>query len=118
LVLDCTGTLALQNAEQAGAARAAVAATLTTRATAAAATSADGAVASSAAKRKAKPRKPVTYGSVRFSVKAGKSATAKVKLNPTGRRLLKHARSAQVWANVQFSAGGGTPKSVRIKLKR
>ncbi|HST56621.1 MAG TPA: hypothetical protein VLJ42_12115 [Solirubrobacteraceae bacterium] len=104
LVVDCRGTLALQNGQAAlrvGAARASASA-----------------VRASAAKRQTKARKLVSYGSAHFALKAGKQAKIKVKLNAAGRKLLKHGGSAKVWANVRFSAGGGAPKSVRIKLKR
>jgi len=92
LVVNCTGTLALQNAQQAGLARA-------------------------AAKKKATKPKTVSYGSVSFSIAAGKTSTVKVKLDAAGRKLVKGKKSAKVWANVRFSSGGGKPTSVRLTLK-
>ena len=92
LVVNCTGTLALQNAQQAGIARV-------------------------AAKKKATKPKTVSYGSVSFSIAAGKTSTVKVKLDAAGRKLVKGKKSAKVWANVRFSSGGGKPTSVRLTLK-
>jgi hypothetical protein len=95
-VVDCTGTLALQNAQLAGVARAARA----------------------GKKKKAKKPKVVSYGSVSFSLKAGTTGNIKIKLDGAGRRLLKSHKTAKVWANVRFSAGGGAPRSIRVTLKR
>ncbi len=89
LVVNCAGTLALQNAQQAGAARAAT-----------------------------KKSKTVSYGTASFSIAAGKIATIKVKLNAAGRKLVKGKKSAKVWANVRFSAGGGKPTSVQAHAQR
>lgn len=91
LLVNCAGTLALQSAQQAGVAR-------------------------TSAKRKSKPR-TVSYGTARFSIAAGKTSTVKLKLNPAGRKLVKAHKTAKVWANVRFSAGGGKPTSVRLTLK-
>lgn len=96
LVVDCTGTLALQSAQQAGLARAA---------------------SHSKPKKKHKQPTTVTFGSARFSVPAGKTAKVKVKLGAAGRKLLKQHRSVKVWANVTFTAGGGKPTSVAVTLK-
>jgi hypothetical protein len=93
LVVDCTGTLNLQSAPQAGAARA------------------------SSTKKPKKP-KIVSYGTAKFSLKAGTTGKVKVKLNTAGRKLVKAQRKAKVWANVLFSSGGGKPKSARVTLKR
>jgi hypothetical protein len=92
LVVDCTGLLTLQSAQQAGLARVV-----------------------SHSKRK-KP-KTVIYGSARFSVPAGKTAKIKVKLGADGRKLLKRHHSVKVWANVMFTAGGGKPYSVAVTLR-
>ena len=92
LVVNCTGTLALQNTQQAGIARI-------------------------AAKKRAKKPKTVSYGSVSFSIAAGKTATVKVKLNTTGRKLVKGHKTVKVWANLRFASGGGKPTSVRLTLK-
>jgi len=97
LVVDCTGTLTLQNAQLAGLARVAK------------------------AKKKKKPNKPkvVSYGSASFSLKAGTTGRVKVTLNGNGRKLFKGGhKSAKVWATVRFSPGGGAPKSVLVKLTR
>jgi hypothetical protein len=93
-VIDCTGTLTLQNARLAGLARAAK------------------------AKRKTKKPRVVSYGSARFSIKAGTTGKVKITLNAGGRKLLKGHRSTKVWANVRFSSGGGAPKSTQVKLTR
>jgi hypothetical protein len=96
LVVDCTGLLALQSAQQAGLAR----------------------TASHAKPKKRSKPKTVTYGSARFSVPAGKTAKIKVKLGAAARKLLKRRHSVRVWANVTFTAGGGKPSSVAVTLKR
>lgn len=62
--------------------------------------------------------KPITYGSARFRAKAGKTARVRVKLNRTGRSLLRHHRRVTVAGRVRFTAGGGKAKSFRITLKR
>lgn len=94
LVVDCTGTLTLQNVQLAG-------------------------QAELAARKKKTPGKPavVSYGSAGFSIKAGTTGKVNVTLNGNGRKLFKRGRkSARVWATVRFSSGGGTPKSVPVKL--
>jgi hypothetical protein len=96
LVVDCTGTLALQNAQLAGLAR----------------------MARKTKKPKAKKPKIVSYGSASFSLKAGTTGKIKVKLNGAGRKLLKGKKTVKVWANARFTSGGGAPKSVRITLER
>jgi hypothetical protein len=89
-VLDCTGLIELQNAQQAGAA--------------------------GAAKKKAP--KLISYGTAHFSLKAGAVGKVKVKLNAAGRRLVKAHSRSRVWANLRLGVGGGTRKSVRLTLKR
>jgi hypothetical protein len=69
-----------------------------------------------AAKRKAP--KLISYGTARFSLKAGTTGTVKVRLNAAGRRLLKAHHRAKVWANVRFTSGAGVGKSARVTLKR
>lgn len=96
LVVDCTGLLTLQSAQQAGLAR----------------------VASHSKSTKHKKPTTVTYGSARFSVPAGMTAKIKVRLGAAGRKLLKRRHSIKVWANVTFSAGGGKPYSVAVTLRR
>jgi hypothetical protein len=91
LVLDCTGAINLQSAQQAGAAWAA---------------------------KKSKKPKIVSYGSAKFSLKAGKTGKVKVKLNAAGRKLVKAHEKVKVWANLRFSSGAGKPKSTRVTLKR
>ncbi|HEY4974051.1 MAG TPA: hypothetical protein VII41_10605 [Steroidobacteraceae bacterium] len=90
LVLDCSGLIALQSAQQAGAASAA---------------------------NKQAPR-IISYGTARFSLKAGTTGKVKVKLNAAGRRLVRSHRRATVWANVRFTSGAGSAKSARVTLKR
>ncbi len=92
LVADCRGAIDLQNAPPAGAARA-------------------------ASKKKAKKPRLVSYGSARFSLKAGTTGKVKVKLDAAGRRLVKAHKRTKVWANVRFTAGGKA-KSTRITLAR
>ena len=89
LVVNCNGTVALQNAQLAG-------------------------LASS----KAKKPKVVSYGSASFKLAAGATGKIKVALNASGRKLFKGHRSVKVWANVRFSTSGGAPKSTRVTLKR
>ena len=89
LLVNCNGTVALQNAQLAG-------------------------LASS----KAKKPKVVSYGSASFKLAAGATGKIKVALNAGGRKLLKGHKSVKVWANVHFSTGGGAPKSTRVTLKR
>jgi hypothetical protein len=90
LVVDCSGRLALQSAAGAGVQ-----------------------AASAGSKKKAK-----TYGTATFTVKAGRTKSVRVKLNRSGRGLLKHHRRATVYARVTFSAGGGKPKTFKATLKR
>jgi hypothetical protein len=97
LVVDCSGTLTLQSAQQAGLARAAKKG------------------------KKKKPKKPrvVSYGAGSFSLKAGTTGKVKVTLNGAGRGLFKgHKKTAKVWANVRFSSGSGASKSVLVKLTK
>ncbi len=96
LVVDCTGTLALQNTQLAGVASAAKA----------------------RKRHKKKAKKLVSYGSASFSVKAGTTGNVKIKLDGAGRKLLKGHKTARVWANVRFSALGGAPRSIPVTLKR
>lgn len=93
LLANCAGTINLQNALQAGAARV-------------------------ASRHKAKKPKLVSYGTASFSLKAGTTGKVKVKLNTAGRKLVKAHKKTKVWANVRFSSGGGKPKSTRVTLKR
>jgi hypothetical protein len=90
LVLDCSGLIALQSAQQAGAASAA----------------------------KKTPPKVISYGTARFSLKAGTTGKVKVKLNAAGRKLMRSHGRAKVWANVRFTSGAGAAKSARVTLKR
>ncbi len=92
-IVDCTGTLTLQNASLAGLARVA-----------------------KAKKKKTKAPRIVSYGSARFSIKVGTTGKVKITLNSSGRKLLKGHRSTKVWANVRFSAAAA--KSTLVKLTR
>jgi len=93
LLADCTGTLALQNAQLSGPAR--------------------------VAKSKGKKPKVVSYGTAAFSLKAGTTGKIKVKLDGAGRALFKKGKkTAKVWTNLRFSSGGGASKSARVTLKR
>lgn len=88
LVLDCRGNIALQNAPAGGLARVA-----------------------------AKAR-PVTYGTATFSIKAGTTARVKVKLSAAGRRAVRRSHRVRAWANLAFSSGGGSAKSIKVTLSR
>jgi hypothetical protein len=93
LVVNCNGTVTLQNARPAGLARAAAA-------------------------KSGKP-KLVSYGTASFVLKAGTTGKIKVKLNGAGRALFRRgAKAVKVWANVHFTSGGGASKSMRVTLKR
>jgi hypothetical protein len=61
-------------------------------------------------------KKPTVYGKAKFAAAAGKSTTAKVKLNKAGRKLLKHRRKAKVTALVKFASGA--TKAFALTLKR
>jgi hypothetical protein len=89
LVAACDGTLNLQNVQPAGAA----------------------AVAGKSTKKKI-----ISYGSTRFSLKAGAKGSVKVKLDAAGRALMRKRHKNKVWANITFSSGGGAAKSVLITL--
>jgi hypothetical protein len=86
-VVDCSGLIALQNAQQAGAA--------------------------SAGKKRPKL---INYGTAHFSLKAGVTGNVKVKLNAAGRRLVRAHSRSKVWANLRL-AGGVSVKSLRLTLK-
>lgn len=66
----------------------------------------------------ATPKRVVSYGSARFSAKAGATANVKVKLSRAGRALLKQHRSAKVTLKVTFSSGGGKPAAYALTLRR
>src|SRR6202035_3138675 len=89
LALECAGTLSLQSARPALAAR-----------------------------RRHAPAKPVSYGTTRFLLKAGTTGKVTVKLSAKARRLLRHRRRLMVWANIRFSMGGVAPSGVRLTLRR
>jgi hypothetical protein len=99
-VADCRGKLALLNTGGAA-----------TRAT-------TRSVIRKASSKKPKKKQTTTYGTATFSAKAGKTASVKVKLNASGRALLKHHKKAKVYAKVTFSSGGGLTKSFAVTLKR
>lgn len=63
-------------------------------------------------------RRAVSYGSARFSAKAGATTNVKITLNKAGRALLRTRRSAKVTVKVTFSAGGGQPAAYPLTLKR
>ncbi len=60
----------------------------------------------------------VTYGSAKFTAKAGKTAKVKVTLNSKGRALLHGHTSAKVWVSATFTKGSGAAKSARLTLKK
>ena len=88
LVVNCNGNIVLQNAKRAGLA---------------------------SVSRKSKT---VSYGTAKFSLKAGSTGKVKIKLNAAGKKLLKAHKKVKVWANLSFTSGGGAAKSVHITLKR
>lgn len=59
-----------------------------------------------------------SYGSARFTVKAGKTARVKVTLNRRGKALMRRRASAKVTARVTFSKGGGATQRFALTLKR
>ena len=59
----------------------------------------------------------VTYGSAKFTGKAGKSRTVKVKLNQRGRALLKHRKKVVVSARIALK-GQATPLTTQLTLRR
>jgi hypothetical protein len=87
LTTACTGTLKLQNV-----------APNTARATA------------------AKTSAPKVYGTTRFTIKAGKKGTIKVKLNAAGRKLFAHRKSVTVYGTAKLS--GGQVVGAKLKLTR
>jgi hypothetical protein len=89
LALDCAGTLSLQST------RAAVVARVRHR-----------------------TLRSLSYGSARFSLKAGTTGRVRVRLSRAARGLLKRHARLGVWANIRFSSGGAAPSSVRITLRR
>lgn len=56
------------------------------------------------------------YGTARFKIKAGKTATVRVKLNSRGKRLLRGRSKAKVGVNV--IASNGLTNSAKATLKR
>ena len=58
-----------------------------------------------------------TYGTAKFSAKAGKSRTVKVKLNRRGRALLKHRKRAVIAARIALT-GQATPITTQLTLRR
>lgn len=57
-------------------------------------------------------------GSAKFTAKAGTTKRVTVKLNRAGKRLVAKSRRVKVTARVTFTAGGGTPVSVPLTLRR
>jgi hypothetical protein len=88
-VLDCTGKLSLRSLPA------------KTRAAVRAAASASS--------------KVKTYGSAKFSVKAGKTGSVKVRLTKSGRALLKHRTKAKVVAKVTYASGATASFQVTLK---
>lgn len=89
LAQQCAGLLRLQNRKAPGVAAAAAAA------------------------------KTVTYGRVKFTVAAGKTATVRVRLGAAGRKLLRTRRKVTVWAN--STVGSGASQNVtaaKLTLRR
>lgn len=89
LALDCAGSLSLQSVRAAGAARTGK-----------------------------KRLQPASYGTARFSLKAGTTGIVRVKLNAAARRTLKRRHRLVGRASVRFTSGGAAPISVPITLKK
>jgi hypothetical protein len=64
---------------------------------------------------RAAARRTVTFGSVKFKIKAGKRATVRVKLNRKGKRLLRKQGQPKVWANVQMKGQIVQPRRITLK---
>ncbi len=77
-----------------------------------------GAATTRSVMRKATKKKTTIYGSATFAAKAGRTAPVKVKLNKSGRALLKHRKKVTVYAKVTFTSGGGATRSFKVTLKR
>jgi hypothetical protein len=59
-----------------------------------------------------------TYGSATFNASAGTTVSVTTSLNAAGRKLMRAHRRVTVFLNVKFTAGGGTPESTSLVLKR
>ncbi len=108
LDVACAGRVLLQNRSGSAAGRALIA-------TASARPAKGKKGAAKGGKGKQPAQRVVTYGSAEFRIGPGKQAVAKVKLNPTGKRLMRNQGQPKVWVNVQMK--GQTVEPRRITLK-
>lgn len=67
------------------------------------------------ARKPKKAAKPVTYGSVKFKIAAGKRKVVKVKLNRRGKRLLRKKSKPKAWANVKMAGYAIPPRKLTLK---
>lgn len=59
----------------------------------------------------------IVYATGTFNIAAGRQGRARVRLQPAGKQLLKHRRSATVWATFKtYGATGTTLPPVQLKL--
>lgn len=58
------------------------------------------------------------FGTARFALRAGASATVTVRLRPAARRMLRRRGRLGAWATVTFSGGVAAPSSEPITLRR
>lgn len=72
------------------------------------------AAASARAARGRARKRPVLLGSARFSIRPGKRVGVKVRLNPAGRRFVRHRRTSVLFGTVTT---GGRSTTVRLPLK-
>jgi hypothetical protein len=64
---------------------------------------------------KAKPKKPASYGTAKYKIAAGKTATIKVKLSKTGRAALRKKKKLPILV----TGGSGTAAwTLKLTLKR
>lgn len=59
-----------------------------------------------------------TYGSAKFTLKAGAKKQVRIKLNAKGRALVKRRKKVTFTAKVTFSKGGGATQRFTVTVKR
>lgn len=64
---------------------------------------------------KAKPKKPASYGTAKYKIAAGKTATIKVKLSKAGRAALRKKKRLPI---VVSGGSGGAAWTLKLTLKR
>lgn len=98
-VVDCSGTVTLQRPGARGARAELLGSANATR-----------------TQTKKKQAKPSSLGRKKFSVKAGRKATLRIKLNSRGRSLMRKKKTAKIEAVVRYA--NGTSSTVKLSLKR